>query len=263
VSRKSVPKRKAGIPLDELLAAHAAGDDRLEALMGRYGSSVVPASTLGGKSAKASNATKKGPNKALGARLARSDDCQAIPIAEPCLIGYARVSTDEQTTALQLDALRAAGCAAIHEDSASGASRSRPGLSGAIEDLRAGDTLVVWRLDRLGRSLRDLLNISEMLRDRDVALRSLTDHIDTGTAAGRMLYAVLGAVAQFERDVLRERTVAGMRAAKKRGEHIGRPSALSPTQIREAKKMLERGESPNHVARVLRVGRSTLYRAIA
>ncbi len=157
-----------------------------------------------------------------------------------------RVSTDEQTTALQLDALRAAGCAAIHEDSASGASRSRPGLSRALENLRAGDTLVVWRLDRLGRSLRDLL-----------------DHIDTGTAAGRMLYAVLGAVAQFERDVLRERTIAGMRAAKKRGEHIGRPSALSPSQIREAKKMLERGESPSHVARVLRVGRSTLYRAIA
>jgi len=178
-------------------------------------------------------------------------------------VGYAPVSTDEQTTALQLDALRAAGCAAIYEDSASGASRSRPGLNRALEDLAAGDTLVVWRLDRLGRSLRDLLDISEMLRNRDVALRSLTDHIDTGTAAGRMLYAVLSAVAQFERDVLRERTVAGMRAAKERGEHIGRPAALSPTQIREAKKMLERGESPNHVARVLRVGRSTLYRAIA
>ncbi len=96
-----------------------------------------------------------------------------------------------------------------------------------------------------------------------VALRSLTDHTDTGTAAGRMLHAVLGAVAQFERDVLRERTVAGMRAAKTRGEHIGRPLALSPAQIREAKKMLDRGESPNHVAHVLRIGRSTLYRAIA
>jgi len=262
VSRKSVPKRKTGIPLDELLAAHAAGDDRLQTLVGRYGGSVVPASTLGAKSAKGPNPTEKGSKKAPGTHFARLDDSQVVPIAGPRLIGYARVSTDEQTTALQLDALCAAGCAAIHEDSASGASRSRPGLSSAIDDLRAGDTLVVWRLDRLGRSLRDLLDISEMLRDRDVALRSLTDHIDTGTAAGRMLYAVLGAVAQFERDVLRERTVAGMRAAKKRGEHIGRPSALSPTQIREAKKMLERGESPNHVARVLRVGRSTLYRAI-
>ncbi len=97
-----------------------------------------------------------------------------------------------------------------------------------------------------------------MLRERDAALRSLTDHIDADTAAGRMLYAVLGAVAQFERDVLRERTVAGMRAAQRRGEHIGRPAALSPAQICEAKKILERGESPNHVARVLCVGRSTL-----
>jgi len=147
VSRKSVPKRKAGIPLDELLAAHAAGDDRLETLMGRYSGSVVPASALGATPAKGPNPTKKS---------------QVIPIAEPRLIGYARVSPDEQTTALQLDALRAAGCAAIHEDSASGASRSRPGLNRAIEDLRAGDTLVIWRLDRLGRSLRDLLDISEI-----------------------------------------------------------------------------------------------------
>jgi len=213
--------------------------------------------------AKGPNPTKKDSKKAPGARLAGLDDSQVIPIAEPRLIGYARFSTDEQTTALQLDALRAVGCAAIHEDSASGASRSRPGLSRAIEDLRAGDTLVVWRLDRLGRSLRDLLDISEMLRDRDVALRSLTDHIDTGTAAGRMLYAVLGAVAQFERDVLRERTVAGMRAAKKRGEHIGRPPALTLAQVREAKRMLHRGESSNHVARVLRCGRRCTAQSLA
>ncbi len=238
VSRKSVPKRKATIPRDELLAAHAAGEDRIETLTGRYSGSVVPASTLDSKSANVPNPTKMAPKEALEARFAPLDDSQVIPIAEPRLIGYARVSTDEQTTALQLDALRAAGCAAIYEDSASGASRSRPGLSRAIEDLAAGDTLVVWRLDRLGRSLRDLLDISEMLRDRDVALRSLTDHIDTGTAAGRMLYAVLGAVAQFERDVFPERTVAGMRAAKNRGEHIGRPLALKPAQVREARTML-------------------------
>ena len=124
----------------------------------------------------------------------------------------------------------------------------------------AGDTLVVWKLDRLGRSLRNLLEIAETLHDRDVALRSLTEHIDTATAAGKMLYSVLGAVAQFERDVLRERTVAAIRAAQARGEHVGRPPALTPTQVREAKKMIDRGESPNHVARILRVGRSTLYR---
>jgi DNA invertase Pin-like site-specific DNA recombinase len=207
-----------------------------------------------------SKRSKTAPKKAPGARFARPDDSQVGPKPKARLLGYARVSTDEQTTKLQLDALRAAGCAAIHEDSGSGASRSRPGLNRALEDLVAGDTLVVWRLDRLGRSLRDLLDISEMLRERDVALRSLTDHIDTGTAAGRMLYAVLGAVAQFERDVLRERTVAGMRAAKRRGEHIGRPPALTKAQVREAKTMLDRGESPAHIARVLRVGRSTLYR---
>jgi len=262
VSRKSVPKGIGGIPLDELLAAHTAGDGRLADLCLRFGADVVPASTIARKPSAASKPSNPGAKKAPGARLAHPDESQVVPMAEPRLIGYARVSTDEQTTRLQLDALRAAGCVAIHEDSASGASRSRPGLSRALADLAANDTLVVWRLDRLGRSLRDLLDISEMLRERDVALRSLTDHIDTTTAAGRMLYAVLGAVAQFERDVLRERTVAGMRAAKSRGEHIGRPAALTPTQVREAKKMLERGESPNHVARVLRVGRSTLYRAV-
>jgi DNA invertase Pin-like site-specific DNA recombinase len=263
VTRKSVPKRKGGIPLDELLAAHASGDDRLADFRTRYDADSVPAATIAPKTSTASKRPKTTPKKAPGARLARPGDSQVVAITTPRLVGYARVSTDEQTTRLQLDALRTAGCVVIHEDAASGVSRSRPGLRRALADLAAGDTLVVWRLDRLGRSLRDLLDISEMLRERDVALRSLTDHIDTATAAGRMLYAVLGAVAQFERDVLRERTVAGMRAAKRRGEHIGRPAALSPAQVREAKKMLGRGESPNHVARILRVGRSTLYRHLA
>ena len=178
-------------------------------------------------------------------------------------LGYARVSTTDQDPALQLDALKAAGCIKVFTDKTSGTLDRRPQLDRLLDQLRPGDTVVVWRLDRLGRSLRDLLDISEMLRERDVALRSLTDHIDTGTAAGRMLYAVLGAVAQFERDVLRERTVAGMRAAKRRGEHIGRPLALTKAQVREAKTMLDRGESPAHIARVFRVGRSTLYRAIS
>jgi hypothetical protein len=139
VSRKSVPKRKAGIPLDELLAAHAGGDDRLETLMRRYSGSVVPASTLGAKSAKGPNPTKKGSKKALGARFTRLDDSQVIPIAEPRLIGYARVSTDEQTTALQLDALHAAGCAAIHEDSPPGR-RDRARVSAARSKISASAT---------------------------------------------------------------------------------------------------------------------------
>lgn len=107
---------------------------------------------------------------------------------------------------------------------------------------------MVWKLDRLGRSLRDLLDVAEVLRERGIALRSLTEHIDTSTAAGKMLYAILGAVAQFERDVLRER--------------VGRPPALTPSQVREARAMLKRGDSPSHVARILRIGRSTLYRAL-
>jgi len=224
---------------------------------------VVPALTVATKRAPVAKRPKSVARKPVGARFGDSDDSQVIQTAPTRLMGYARVSTDAQTTRLQLDALKAAGCERIFEDKESGALRSRPKLDRALTELRAGDTLVVWKLDRLGRSLRHLLEISETLRERGVALRSLTEHIDTATAAGKMLYAVLGAVAQFERDVLRERTVAGMRAAKSRGEHIGRPRALKPVQVREARKMLERGGSPSHVARVLRVGRSTLYRAIA
>lgn len=186
------------------------------------------------------------------------------PVAHhPRLIGYARVSTDDQTTRSQLDALKAVGCQPIFEDSASGALRARSGLDEALAAVCAGETLVVWKLDRLGRSLRNLLDVAETLRERGVALRSLTDHIDTGTAAGRMLYAVLGAVAQFERDVMRERTVAGMRAAKRRGARIGRKRALRADQVQEARAMLARGESGAHVARMFRCDRSTVYRALA
>jgi len=250
------------MPLDELLAAHLAGDDaRLATLMERR-SPVVPASTVAAKRAPAAKRPKSVARKPVGARFVRSDDSEVVLTAPTRLMGYARVSTDAQTTRLQLDALKAAGCERIFEDKESGALRSRPKLDRAFAELNAGDTLVVWKLDRLGRSLRHLLEISETLRERGVSLRSLTEHIDTATAAGKMLYAVLGAVAQFERDVLRERTVAGMRAAKSRGEHIGRPLALKPAQVREARTMLARGESPSHVARVMRVGRSTLYRAI-
>ena len=180
----------------------------------------------------------------------------------PRLVGYARVSTDEQTTALQLDALRAAGCEVIHEDSMSGSARSRPGLERALADVVAGDTLAVWKLDRLGRSLQNLLEVSEGLRSRDVALRSLTEHIDTATPAGKMLYAVLGAVAQFERDVIRERTMAGLASAKRRGERLGRPPALTPLQVRECRQMRKRGEGVGHIARVMRVNRMTVYRAL-
>jgi len=235
------------MPLGEPRTTHPAGR-------------AVPMSKLAAKASTAPKPPKKSPKKATGARLPRPDDSEIVETGAKRLVGYARLSTDQRTAALQLDALRSAGCAVIHQDSASGASRSRPGLGRALKDLAAGDTLVVWKLDRFGLSVRDLLDVVEALRERRVALRSLTEHIDTRTAAGKMLYGVLRAVAQSERDVLRERTIAGMRAAKSRGERIGRPPALTPSQVREAKKMLGRGESANRVARVLRVGRSTLYR---
>jgi len=151
-------------------------------------------------------ATRQKPQKRVSPRPGYIDVSEA---AGPRLVGYARVSTDEQTTRLQLDALKAAGCRKIFQDKLGGVLPSRPQLDRALGELRAGDTLVVWKLDRLGRSLRNLLEIAEVLREREIALRSLTEHLDTATAAGRMLYSVLGAVAQFERDVLRERTVVG------------------------------------------------------
>jgi DNA invertase Pin-like site-specific DNA recombinase len=179
------------------------------------------------------------------------------------LIGYARVSTDDQTTRMQLDALRAAGCEVIHEDSASGSSRSRPGLARAFDDLRRGDTLCVWKLDRLGRSLPHLLEVSQALLEAGVALRSLTEHIDTSTPAGRMLYSVLGAVAEFERDTIRERSRCGLIAARSRGERIGRKPALTPAQVLEVRAMRERGDGAAHIARVLRVSAATVYRVFA
>jgi len=196
VSGKSVPKRNGGIPLDELLVAHASGDDaRLAALMGRYRDAVVPASAMAAKATQAPKRSKATSNKALRGRLRKSEGSQVVQTASSRLVGYARVSTDEQTTRLQRDALRAAGVDVVFEDKESGALRSRPRLDRALAELRAGDTLVVWKLDRLGRSLRNLLEVAETLRERGVALRSLTEHIDTASAAGKMLYAVLGAVA--------------------------------------------------------------------
>jgi DNA invertase Pin-like site-specific DNA recombinase len=139
------------------------------------------------------------------------------------LIGYARVSTDEQDTALQLDALINAGCGTVFHDKASGASAYRPALDDALKNLKPGDTLVAWRLDRLGRSLQQLIAIVTMLEQRRVGFRSLTEAIDTTTAGGRLLFHIMGALAEFERSLIAERTRAGMAAAKARGRHVGRP----------------------------------------
>lgn len=179
------------------------------------------------------------------------------------MIGYARVSTDEQSPALQLDALKQAGCARIFTDYASGARTSRPALEEALGQLQAGDTLVTWRLDRLGRSLSHLISIIANLEASGMAFRSLSEAIDTGTAGGRLLFHVMGALAEFERALISERTRAGMAAARSRGAVLGRPAKLSPEQVALAGRLLERSNlSVRDLAARLLVSRSTLRRAI-
>lgn len=178
--------------------------------------------------------------------------------------GYARTSTDDQTTALQLAALKRAKCSHIFEDKGlSGATTNRPALARCLKTLRAGDTLIVWKLDRLGRSLRDLITMLDDLRDRGVAFHSLTEAIDTRTPTGRAMWQMIGVLAELERSLITERSRAGVKAAQKRGVKFGRKPKLSPEQIEHARKLIEQGESRQYVADLLRVGRVTLYRALS
>jgi DNA invertase Pin-like site-specific DNA recombinase len=183
------------------------------------------------------------------------------------IIGYARVSTEEQNLDLQLAALREAGCKKIFRDKASGRAASRrKGLADAIASCISGDVLVVWKLDRLGRSLVELVSLVESLNARDVHLKVLAGHgamIDTTRPEGRMIFSILAALAEFERELIRERTVAGMRAARARGAAIGRPRKLSQTQIRRAKTLIDSGRQTREcVAARLGVHVGTLRRAI-
>jgi DNA invertase Pin-like site-specific DNA recombinase len=170
------------------------------------------------------------------------------------LIGYARVSTADQLLDLQTDALHAAGVddRHIYSDHLSGGRADRPGLHQALAACRSGDTLIVWRLDRLGRSVRDLANIVRDLADRGVAFRSLTEAVDTATTAGRLLMHVLAAVAEAERSMASDRIRAGMAARKARGVHVGRPPALSADQIALARQLYAGGQSLKQVARTVR-----------
>src|SRR5882672_7343215 len=180
-------------------------------------------------------------------------------------IGYARVSTGEQSLSLQLDALRAAGCEVIHEDKASGVLNGRKGLTEALKGCAAGDVLVVWKLDRLARSLHDLVVIAEDLKGRDVGLKILTGEgaaVDTTHPQGRMIFGILAVMAEFERELISERTVAGIEAAKRRGQHLGRPPKLSEYQRREALSMLDAGKARADVAALLGVHVGTLRRAL-
>lgn len=177
------------------------------------------------------------------------------------ILGYARVSTDDQTHDLQIDALNAAGCERIFTETASGAKADRLELKRALELARSGDTLVVWRLDRLARSLRNLIDLSDELQARGIGLKSVTESIDTSSSSGRFLFNVLGALGQMEREIITERTRAGLQAAAARGRRGGRPPALNDAKVRAAKAMMASGNMTTaEIAQQLGVAPSTLYR---
>lgn len=179
------------------------------------------------------------------------------------LVGYARVSTQEQDTSLQADALRAAGCEKLFEEKASGTQRDRPQLKAALDYMRSGDTLVVWKLDRLARSLRQLIDTVEELHTRSVGFRSLTEAIDTTTAGGKLVFHIFAALAEFERAVIRERTYAGLAAARARGKHGGRPLSMSVEDVAVAKALLRDPTiRVEDIAKRLGVAPATLYRHI-
>src|SRR3982751_2527370 len=179
------------------------------------------------------------------------------------LIGYARVSTDEQNLNLQRDALTKAGCEQIFTDSVSGTKARRPGLEQALSHLRPGDTLVVWWLDRLGRSLRHLIDTVTELQERGIGFKSLTESIDTTTSGGKLVFHIFGALAEFEREIIRERTQAGLQSARARGRMGGRRTALTPKQLQIAKELYEsKTTSVADICQTLGVSRATFYRYI-
>ena len=179
------------------------------------------------------------------------------------LLGYARISTTDQDASLQHDALTAAGCVRIFSDTASGARADRPELLRMLDYARAEDTIVVWRLDRLGRSLRNLVELVNELGERQIGLRSLQENIDTATPTGRLIFHVFGSLAEFERELIRERTKPGLASARARGRVGGRRPLLTEAQVAIAKQMLgSHDHRVDEVASSLQVSRSTLYRAI-
>ena len=176
------------------------------------------------------------------------------------LIGYARVSTDDQHLDLQRDALQKAGCERVFEDTASGSKTERTGLAALLASLRKGDTVVIWRLDRLGRSLKDLIGLVERLDATGVGLRSVQENIDTASIGGRLVFHLFGALAEFERNLIRERTLAGLAAARSRGRRGGPKRKLSDKQIAEVKKLMAAGTlSPDRIAEMYGVSRTTVY----
>ena len=178
------------------------------------------------------------------------------------MTGYARVSTAEQDTALQTDALHKAGCERIFEDTVSGAKAERPGLTAALAYVREGDALVVWRLDRLGRSLPHLIEVISALEARSVAFRSITENIDTTTSGGRLIFHVFGALGQFERDLIRDRTKAGLAAAAARGRKGGRKPVINVEKLQRAREHIANGLNVREAAARLKIGKTALYVAL-
>ncbi len=182
------------------------------------------------------------------------------------LIGYARISTQDQTLNLQQDALEKIGCNKIFTDTISGSTTQRKGLDEALEYVREGDTLVVWRLDRLGRSLRHLIETITKLNNRKIGFKSITESIDTTTSGGKLIFHIFGALAEFERDIIRERTNAGLQAARARGRLGGRPKAKTLNTSKKVALAQSLYDNKNNtiedICKTLTISRSTLYRYI-
>jgi|SRR5829696_6930352 len=179
------------------------------------------------------------------------------------LIGYARVSTQDQNLDLQRDALERAGCEQIFTDQVSGTKARRPGLEQALSHLREGDTLVVWRLDRLGRSLRHLIDTVTNLQEKGVGFKSLTESIDTTTTGGRLVFNIFSSLAQFESEIIKERTQAGLQAARARGKTGGRPRALTEKQVEMLNKLAsDKERSIQEICQTLGISRKTFYRYV-
>lgn len=178
-------------------------------------------------------------------------------------MGYARVSTDDQNLNLQRDALNQAGCEQIFEDHISGAKAERPGLQQALQYARAGDAIVVWRLDRLSRSLKDLIEMVTLLKSKDIGLKSLQEAIDTSSSSGKLIFHIFGALAEFERNLTRERTQAGLQAARARGRKGGRPKALNRDKQDLAVKLYkEKKHTVDQICEMMGVSKPTLYKYI-
>lgn len=176
------------------------------------------------------------------------------------LIGYARVSTTDQKLDLQIDALKAGGCETIYSDKVCGASTQRPELEACLKYLRKGDILVVYKLDRLGRSLKHLLEIIDDLRTRGIGFKSISDGIDTTTNTGRLMFSIMGSFAEFERSLIQERTMAGLQAARDRGKLGGRPAAVTPEIGERINGLRAGGKNADSIAKELNLGRATIYR---